>query len=348
MKLQLAKGTRDFSPEDAIILEEVVDVLKKNFVLFGFNPIKTPLLERFDFLASKYAGGAEILKEMFSLQDQGKRKLALRYDLTVPFSRFVAMNPQLKLPFKRYQIGKVFRDGPIKASRYREFNQCDCDVVGTKSLVAEAECVELFLKSFKELGLSVVVKINNRKVLDSVMGVLNIKASLRDKVLLVIDKLGKKSVKEVEEEVVGLGVQRKAVKKLFKVFTVNGTNVQKLKYIEGVVGKGDEGVEELRVLLKLCSSKNVEFVPSLARGLSYYTGTIFEVFLKDGSIRSSIGSGGRYDQMIGNLMGSKKEYPAVGCSFGLDVVVDALKSGNRKVKKSVVGLYVIPVGVSLE
>ncbi|HLC22146.1 MAG TPA: ATP phosphoribosyltransferase regulatory subunit, partial [Candidatus Nanoarchaeia archaeon] len=155
MTLELAKGTRDLPPEESILLDEVVSVLKRNFILFGFNPLETPILERFDTLASKYAGGAEILKETFQLTDQGKRALALRYDLTVPFARFVAMNPQLKLPFKRYQIGRVFRDGPVSTNRLREFTQCDCDIVGTKSLVADAECVQLYLKCFSELGLDV-------------------------------------------------------------------------------------------------------------------------------------------------------------------------------------------------
>ena len=348
MKLQRAKGVRDLMPEDAIILREAVDVLVKNFALFGFNPIQTPMIEREDVLASKYTGGAEILKEMFTLKDQGKRNLALRYDLTVPFSRFVAMNPQLKLPFKRYQIGRLFRDGPIKASRYREFTQCDCDIVGTKSVAADAECVELFLKAFKELGLRVLVKVNNRKILDEVMDELKVNEKDRQGVILAIDKLDKKSKKEVVDEILALGVSKKSVEGLFKVFDVKGSNSVKLKEVEKVVGKDSEGLKEIKIMLKLCPYKSVVFSPSLARGLSYYTGTIFEVFLKDESIKCSIGSGGRFDKMIGDLMGSKVEFPAVGCSFGLDVIVDALKIKKKKVRKSVVDVYVVPVGVDVK
>tara|TARA_Y100000310_G_scaffold240125_1_gene243928 strand:+ start:1186 stop:2463 length:1278 start_codon:yes stop_codon:yes gene_type:complete len=348
MKLQRARGTRDLMPEDAIVLREAVDVLARNFALFGFNPIQTPLLERSDVLASKYTGGSEILKEMFTLKDQGKRDLALRYDLTVPFSRFVAMNPQLKLPFKRFQIGRVFRDGPIKASRYREFSQCDCDVVGTKSIAADAECVELFLKAYKELGLDVVVRVNNRKILDEAMDVLKIKEKDRQGVILAIDKLDKKGKKEVVDEIASLGIPKKSINGLFKVFDVKGSNSAKLKEVEKIVGKDSEGLKEIKTLLQLCPYKNVVFLPSLARGLAYYTGTIFEIYLKDESIKSSIGSGGRYDKMIGDLMGSKVPFPAVGCSFGLDVIVDALKAKRKKVKKSVVDVYVVPVGLEVK
>src|SRR3989344_2719451 len=164
-----AKGTRDIVPEEAILFQEIQDIFRKNFELFGFNPLQTPTLEQFETLSSKYTGGAEILKETFQLTDQGNRKLGLRYDLTVPFSRFVAMNPQLKMPFKRYQIGSVFRDGPVATNRLREFTQCDCDVVGTKNIAADAECVQLFLKSFTDLGLDIEVRVNNRKILDGMM-----------------------------------------------------------------------------------------------------------------------------------------------------------------------------------
>ena len=346
MKPTLAKGTRDLMPEEAIILQETVDVLKRNFELFGFNPIRTPTLEKFDTLASKYTGGAEILKETFNLVDQGKRKLGLRYDLTVPFSRFVAMNPQLKMPFKRYQIGQVFRDGPIKASRYREFTQCDCDIVGVKSIVADAECVELFLKCYEDLGLDVIVYVNNRKILDELMDTFGIKDKLRGRVILAIDKIEKKPRKEIEKEIIGLGVTKKAVNLLLDTFGSKGK--KSLKEIKKILGKDSQGIKEMNELLTLVSSKKVIFLPSLARGLSYYTGTIYEVFLKDGSIPSSIGSGGRFDKMIGALMGSKLEFPAVGCSFGLDVIVNALKIKRVKVKKSVVTVLVIPIGVSLD
>jgi len=150
--------------------------------------------------------------------------------------------------------------------------------------------------------------------------------------------------KEVEKEIVALGIDKKKVNLLFKQFGVTGSNREKVKKIESFVGS--EAVAELKQLLKLCSSRNVVFVPSLARGLSYYTGTVFEVYTQE--ISSSIGSGGRFDKMIGDLMGSKQSFPAVGCSFGLDVIVDALKKKNKKVKKSVVQVYVVPIGVPVD
>ena len=349
--IQTAKGVRDIYPEDGIILERALSVLRKNFAVYGFNPLDTPILEMFETLSSKYTGGAEILKETFKLTDQGKRDLGLRYDLTVPFARFVATNPVLKMPFKRYQIGRVFRDGPISPNRLREFTQCDCDVVGTKSIAADAECVELFLRCFEELGLPVVVRVNNRKILDAVMDTLKIKLELRERVILAVDKLDKKSVADVQKEIADLGISSVVVLKLFSVLNATGGNSAVLAIVEKLIGTENEGVRELRELLELCSANNdagdVLFVPSLARGLAYYTGSIFEVYVKDGSIKSSIGSGGRYDKMIGMLMGSSQEYPAVGCSFGLDVILNALKAKEKNVVRSVVQVYVVPIGLRL-
>ncbi|MBI5797467.1 histidine--tRNA ligase [Candidatus Woesearchaeota archaeon] len=344
--IQNAKGTRDSYPEEMILQQRALAVLRKNFEIFGFNPLETPVLEPFAVLASKYTGGAEILKETFSLRDQGNRELGLRYDLTVPFARFVAMNPQLKMPFKRYQVGKVFRDGPIKANRYREFTQCDCDIVGTKSLAADAECVQLFLQVFTAFGLNVVVRVNNRKILDEMMDTLQIADALRAGVILAIDKLDKKSQREVEVEIAALGISLDAVKKLFSVLAWKGNNSDLLQKVEGLVGKESIGLQEMKELLSYCETSQVQFVPSLARGLAYYTGTIFEVYAED--VVSSIGSGGRYDTMIGNLLGGKQEYPAVGCSFGLDVIVNALKEKQKLEEKSVVKLFVVPIGVPLE
>ncbi|MEK6837241.1 MAG: ATP phosphoribosyltransferase regulatory subunit, partial [Nanoarchaeota archaeon] len=143
MKLERARGTRDFAAGDALLRQQIVSTLREVFELYGYNPLETPVLERFETLASKYAGGEEILKETFRLKDQGGRELGLRYDLTVPMCRFIATNPNLKMPFKRYQIGEVFRDGPLKTGRYREFMQCDVDIVGVKSMAADAEMVEI-------------------------------------------------------------------------------------------------------------------------------------------------------------------------------------------------------------
>src|SRR3989338_2475890 len=148
MELQIPKGTRDFSPEEKILRDKIVSTLKSVFDLYGYAPLETPILERFDVLASKYAGGAEILKETFKLTDQGQRELGLRYYLTVPLARYVGMNPNVKLPFKRYQIGEVFRDGPVEKARYRQFTQCDVDAVGISGMAADAEMITLASRAF--------------------------------------------------------------------------------------------------------------------------------------------------------------------------------------------------------
>ena len=348
MKLDTAKGTRDIYPEEAILLQEIQTVLRTNFELFGFNPLQTPTLEQFETLSSKYTGGAEILKETFQLTDQGERKLGLRYDLTVPFSRFVAMNPQLKMPFKRYQMGSVFRDGPVGANRLREFTQCDCDVVGTKNIAADAECVQLFLQSFSALGLSVEVRMNNRKILDAMMDTLDIAQEKRSGVILAIDKLDKKPRKDVEEEIYELKVKKESVAKLFELLNLKGSNLSILDSIAAFVGKDNEGIVEMRTLLSYCTEKNVVLVPSLARGLAYYTGSIFEVYASGSSVTSALGSGGRYDKMIGSLLGSSQEYPAVGCSFGLDRIMTLVAEKRKEQIKSVVKVFVVPIGLSLE
>jgi histidyl-tRNA synthetase len=344
MKPQLAKGMRDLKPEDMIILKEAVSVLEKNFALFGYNPIQTPIVERFDTLASKYTGGAEILKETFKLTDQGKRKLGLRYDMTVPVARFMAMNSQLKMPFKRYQIGSVFRDGPIRPNRYREFTQCDVDVIGVKGVAADAECVEIAIKLFDDIKIPVIIQINNRKILDELMDEFGIKKSVRTGVILAVDKIEKKLRQDIEKEIKALGVSQTAIDKLFDVFLLREDKA--LQKVQDILGEESVGLKEMKELLSLSSYENVVFNPALARGLSYYTGTVFEVFVADGSIRSSVAGGGRYDNMIAGLMNSKQEYPAVGISFGLDVIVDALRN-RKKVSKSIVQLYVVPIGIPL-
>src|SRR3989344_3470705 len=171
MAIETAKGVRDFPPEDKIIREELVSKLIKVFQNYGFSPLETPSIERLDTLTAKFAAGAEsdAAREIFKLKDQGARDLGLRFDLTVPFSRFVAQNPNMKTPFRRYEVGRVFRDGPIKLGRYREFWQCDVDIAGCSSMKAEAELILLALDAFKALELDAFIEINNRKLLFGIM-----------------------------------------------------------------------------------------------------------------------------------------------------------------------------------
>src|SRR3989344_5403904 len=219
MKLQRAKGTRDLQPEEKIIQQEVIDMLRSTFELYGFSPLETPILERFDTLSQKYAGGSEILKEVFKLKDQGNRELGLRFDLTIPFARFVGMNPNIKMPFKRYQIGPVFRDGPIKLGRYRQFDQCDADVVGTESIMAESELINLASRFFKEINQEITIKVNSIKILKSIMNYLEIEKDKQGKVILTIDKKEKISDEELKKELKAI-IKNKA-DKVLKIINKN-------------------------------------------------------------------------------------------------------------------------------
>lgn len=348
MKLSNAKGTKDILPEQKILRDSVVDKIKKSFELFGFLPLDTPALEMYETLSSKYAGGSEILKETFKLKDQGNRELGLRYDLTVPLARFIAMNPNIKMPFKRYQIASVWRDGPIKLGRYREFVQCDIDIVGSNSMLADAEIIALTENIFDKLDLIFEIKVNNRKLLNGILESVGIKEKDFNKSIIAIDKYKKYGEKTVKEELNKIKIDDKTTSKLFKILKINGTNEDILIELKQTVKNknSDEGLEELEELfnyLNLMEVKNIKLETSLARGLDYYTSTIFEVYLIGNKITNiSIAAGGRYNKMIGNFMESKNEIPAVGISFGLDVITDAIYD-ERKIKKTLTKVYIIPI-----
>jgi histidyl-tRNA synthetase len=355
MNLQNARGTRDFPPEDKILRNKVVDRLKEVFERYGYSPLETPLIERYDVLCAKCGAGEEsdAMKETFQLSDQGNRKLGLRFDLTLPFSRFIGMNPTMKMPFKRYEFGPVFRDGPIKLGRYRQFWQCDVDIVGTNNMMADAEIIRLSLDCFKALALDAYIQINNRKLLKGIIEFAGISQKEADSVIISIDKLEKTGkagvVKELEEK----NIEDKKIAKLLSAFDMNGSNEEKLvlltKLIQNEIGK--EGLNELHEILSYLNNeqkKHVVFNPALARGLSYYTGPIFEGYLRDNKITSSVCGGGRYDCLIGGLLGTKKEYPAMGISFGLDVITDALRLTAQQVQKTVTQAYIIPIGTQKE
>lgn len=340
MKLQTAKGVQDFPPEEKILKNEVVDILKETFERYGFLPLETPVLERYETLAAKYAGGAEILKETFKLKDQGGRKLGLRFDLTVPLARFMGMNPNLRMPFKRYEMGKVFRDGPIKLGRKREFWQADADIIGSSSMMAEAEILALTDEIFKKLGFNFVIKVNNRKLLDGILEKAGIKRK-KEEAILSVDKLDKIGAEGVKKELKEKGFSKKEVDALLKILKIKNLNLLK-KQIKGK--EGQEGIKELEELFGYLKILKVEcgFDASLARGLAYYTGTVFEVFLKKGEITSSLAGGGRWDKMIGGYLG-KGEYPAVGIAFGLAPITEVLKSKKKDGKKTLVKVFVIPI-----
>jgi|SRR3989339_98660 len=344
MELQTAKGVRDIPSEEKIVKNKVVDTLKEVFEKYGFSPLETPILERYENLAAKFAAGEEsdALKETFQLTDQGKRKLGLRFDLTVPLSRYIAMNPQLKMPFKRYEMGIVFRDGPIKIGRYREFTQMDIDTIGTNSMLADAEILATVQESFKQLKLDIIIKINNRKLLNGVLKQAGIKES--EEAIIAIDKLDKIGKEGVVKELTERGYKNQQIETVFSLIKEGIT----LKQLNGKITdiEGKEGLVELEELFNYLTEMNVSqavFDISLARGLAYYTGTAFEVFLKERAITSSLAGGGRYDKMIGGFAGGNREVPAVGISFGVATIMDALILKDKQIRKTVAQVYVIPI-----
>ena len=362
MELMTARGVQDLAPEQKIMQQELIDRIKTIFERFGYSPLETPIIERYDVLSSKYAGGTEILKETFKLQDQGGRELCLRYDLTVPFSRFVGMNKNLKMPFKRYQIDKVFRDGPLKLGRMREFWQCDVDLVGSKSMKADAEMLLIAQAVFKELDLDVILKVNNRKVLNAMLSYAEIEAADQESAILSIDKLAKIGADGVRTEFQGKGFSDENVAKILFLLDKNNelrTNEEKFRFLAETLTteEGREGLKEIEELFSYLKdtaqnrSGAIVFDLSLARGLSYYTNTVFEAYLADGSFASSLAGGGRYNEIILRFLESEdpQSFPAVGISFGLEpisVVMQEQKKNERK--KTVTQVYVIPIGVEQE
>ncbi len=348
MTLQLPKGARDFKPEEAIVRNKIVDTLKNIFELYGYSPLDTPVFEKYDVLASKYAGGAEILKETFKLNDQGKRELGLRYDLTVPMCRFVGMNPNIKMPFKRYQIGEVFRDGPVESARYRQFTQCDVDIVGVKGMTADAEIISLAKRAFKKLGFEPIIRVNNRKLLNELLGYCGAKKEKLETAILSIDKFEKFGADLVKKELKGKGIDSDTISNMLKIISIRGNNNEKINNIKKIVSNS-EGLNEIEELISLLNALNVnvEFDVSLARGLSYYTGTVIEVYLKDSSVKSAVCAGGRYDKMIGSFLG-RGDYPAAGISFGLDRIYDAYIEKSKTGKKTVTQIYIVPIGAIKE
>jgi histidyl-tRNA synthetase len=349
--LQMAKGVRDFGPADKIARDRIVGTLKEVFELFGYNPIETPVLERYELFASKFGVGeqTEAMAESFQLTDQGKRNLVLRNEFTVPFARFIAENPQLRMPFKRYQMGDVFRDGPIKLGRYREFWQCDVDVVGIDNNLIDAELLELANMVFGRLELDVEIKINNRKLLNAILAFAGVSKESEAIAIIAIDKMDKIGADGVSEELAKLGIEQKSIKTVLNLLSIAGTNEQKIKELKNILGE-NEGLLEIEQTLKnLISETDIEFLPSLARGQAYYTGNVFEIYLKSKKITSSLCAGGRFNNMIAGFLGQEKNIPAIGISFGLDTIFDAmtLETVGFSAKKSVCEAYVIPIGESV-
>lgn len=351
MDYQNVRGTQDYLPEQERIRRKIRRTLEDTFITYGCKPLETPILNYTSLMASKYAGGAEILQEMYVLSDRGERELALRYDLTIPFAKVFAMNPTLPMPFKRYEIGKVFRDGPIKAGRFREFTQCDVDIVGVDSQAAEAELMMMALDAFEKLEQDVVIQYNNRKLLVGLLGVFGVDADVQSRVILILDKIEKVGHDAVLAELTELGLQLAVVKQIAYFLQDDRKNTLAYfgQYDEPLIQEGVAEMEELEHYLnKLGITKNCLFNPLLARGLEIYTGTIYEMFVRDGRITSSIGSGGRYDNAIGGLLGGTEKFATVGISFGLDVIFTAMMLDEQKKQETLIDIYIIPINTTVE
>jgi histidyl-tRNA synthetase len=347
-KPSIPKGTRDFSPIEMVRRNYIFNTIKEVFKLYGFQQIETPAMENLSTLMGKYGDeGDKLLFKILNsgdyLADVDSETLAarnsiklinkisekgLRYDLTVPFARFVVMNrDKLSFPFKRFQIQPVWRADKPQKGRYREFYQCDVDVVGSDSLLNEVELIQIVDEVFRRLKVNVAIKLNNRKILSGIAEVIGEADKIVD-ITVAIDKLDKIGLENVNAELASKGLPQEAIDKLQPIIQLQGTNHEKLETIKNVLASSEtglKGVEEIATILdfteKLNIQTKVELDLTLARGLNYYTGAIFEVKALDVQI-GSITGGGRYDNLTGvfGLSGVS----GVGISFGADRIYDVL------------------------
>lgn len=349
-KPSIPKGTRDFSPIEMAKRNYIFDTIRSVYSLYGFRQIETPAMETLQTLLGKY--GEEGDKLLFRVLNSGDylgkitdEQLAernsvalsskicekgLRYDLTVPFARFVVMHrDEIQLPFRRYQIQPVWRADRPQKGRYREFYQCDADIVGSNSLLNEVELVQIMDTVFQRLGIRVQIKINNRKLLSGIAEIVGEADKIVD-ITVAIDKLDKIGLDKVNEELRADGISEEAIAKLQPVITLSGTNEEKLQTMENFLSAseiGMKGIEELRFILGACDKVELEnelqLDLTLARGLNYYTGAIFEVKALDTPM-GSITGGGRYDNLTGIF--GMPGISGVGISFGADRIYDVLNT----------------------
>jgi histidyl-tRNA synthetase len=369
-KPSIPKGTRDFSPEQVAKRNYIFNTIKNSFERFGFQPIETPSFENSDTLMGKYGeeGDRLIFKilnsgdylskvdtDLYNQKDSNKMtskisEKALRYDLTVPFARYVVQHQnEIEFPFKRYQIQPVWRADRPQKGRFREFYQCDADVVGSKSLWQEVEFVQLYDDVFSSLGLEgITIKINNRKILSGIAEVIGAKDKLID-FTVALDKLDKIGEEKVKDEMLNKGIPQEGIEKLQPLFNLSGsfeTQVESLKSILSTSEDGLKGIEELEFIDKAISTlklktASLELDVTLARGLNYYTGGILEVSAPKTVNMGSIGGGGRYDDLTGNF--GLKNVSGVGISFGLDriyLVLEELQLFPETVSNNVDVLFI--------
>ena len=349
-KPSIPKGTRDFSPLEMAKRNYIFDTIKSVFLLYGFQQIETPAMENLSTLMGKY--GEEGDKLLFKILNSGDylkdapddllaskdyihlitkvSEKGLRYDLTVPFARYVVQHRNdLQMPFKRYQIQPVWRADRPQRGRYREFYQCDADVVGSDSLLNEVELVSMIDEVFKRFGINIVIKLNNRKILSGIAEVIGAPEKIVD-ITVAIDKIDKIGIDNVNAELLEKGLSQEAVDTLRPLLTLSGTNEEKLSTLKSLLATsetGMKGIEEMIFVLNSANALNlnsqVELDVSLARGLNYYTGTILEVKALDVEM-GSITGGGRYDNLTGVF--GMDGLSGVGISFGADRIFDVLNT----------------------
>jgi len=318
MAYQTVRGMQDFLPERARKKKYIERVCLEAFEKYGFSPLETPIVEDLGLLTAKGSGGAEIENEIYSFEDKGGRKLGLRFDLTVPVSRVVAENKALKMPFKRYQIGRVYRYDRPQAKRYREFTQADIDIFGSKSVMCEFELIAVTAEIMQKLGLNFYIIINSRELLENLVLACGVPKDKLVECFRAIDKaekIGWGGVKEMLEE-------KKIPADIISLLKENSLEKAEKKISEAKLGL--EGIEKLKELFELIKAEKLEkFVKldlALARGLEYYTGMVFEVKVEKGP---SVGGGGRYDKLV-RLYGGQ-DLAATGISFGIERLVDSVK-----------------------
>ena len=323
---RVPRGMRDILPQQMLLRQYVIGEIEKVFQRFGFEPLQTPVLELRETLMGKYGPDAE--KLIYDAQHrEGKEELSLRYDVTVPLTRVVAMYPELVKPFKRYQIAPVFRAERPQKGRYREFYQCDADIVGSKSMLADAEIVTMIYTVFKSLGFkSFVTQINNRKLLIGIGQYAGVPNDLLGGLYRSIDKLGKIGPDAVREEMLKNAIPPAAVDKTMDLLAIPADAMGDLRARLSGVPAAVEGLDELDALAAFLADSgipraNYQFDFAMVRGLSYYTGPIYETVVTEPKI-GSLSGGGRYDELMGLF--SNQSLPMTGTSFGIERIIDVM------------------------
>jgi len=328
---QTPRGTRDFLPKEMIKRDYILETVRKVFEAYGFDPLETPAFEEWNLLSKKGSGGDEIKQEIYYFKDKSKRELGLRFDLTVPMARVVAANPQLPKPFRRYQIGRVWRYDRPQAGRYREFWQADVDIIGTESVEADLECLVVMVEVLKRLGFKKFsVRLNNRKVLNGMIEFVDISKKKASAVFRVLDKLEKIRedgvLKELKSE-----INPKKAEKLLELIKRRGKPEEILAKEMKTLGSNDTariGLEELQEIVEKARvygiAERIEIDFSLVRGLDYYTGPIFEISVETEKNVGSVVGGGRYDNLI-ELYGGRWT-PATGISLGVERIYEIMEA----------------------